>query len=206
MDPDIEPTVFIIDDDPGIRSALSRALSKRRFVVETFESAQAFLQIHTSDLFGCIVLDYGMPDMTGLELQEVLIEKGQPLPIIFITGHGGVPESVKAIKAGAIDFLEKPFRTEVLAERITAAFEVLHQQSFVRQKAAGAHRKFASLTDREKEVAEFIVANPSHTTSKDIARALHISPRTVDHHRARILEKMQIKSIIELVELSNLRS
>lgn len=204
MKPSTEPTVFIVDDDQDIRSALSRSLIKRGFRVETFASAQAFLDGYTCEMYGCLVLDYGMPEMNGLELQEILVNRGTPLPIIFITGHGGVPESVQAIKAGAIDFLEKPFRSEALVDHIKAAFEALTERSETWQKASDAKAKFAALTAREMEIAEYMVSNPSHTTSKDIARALDISPRTVDHHRARILEKMQIKSIMQLVELSNL--
>ncbi len=204
MVPSSDPTVFVVDDDHDIRSALSRALSKRGFEVKTFSSAQAFLDAYSNDMYGCLVLDYGMPGMNGLELQEMLVAKGTPLPIIFITGHGGVPESVKAIKAGAIDFLEKPFRTETLVERINAAFETLVKRNEAWQKTADATAKFESLTAREREIADFMVSNPSQATSKDIARALHISPRTVDHHRARILEKMNIKSSLQLIELANL--
>lgn len=204
MVPTSEPTVFIIDDDQDIRSSLSRALTKRGYAVEAFPSAKVFLDAFTSDYSGCLILDYGMPDMNGLELQEVLVERGIALPVIFITGHGGVPESVKAIKQGAIDFIEKPFRTDMLIERINAAFDILAEASSTNLKAAEARAKLAVLTAREREIVDFIVSNPSNTTSKDIARALNISPRTVDHHRARILEKMQLKSILELVNISNL--
>lgn len=200
--PTSDPSVFIIDDDQDIRSSLSRSLEKRGFHVLTFSSARAFLDAYVTGLNGCIILDQGMPGMTGLELQQILIEKGRALPIIFITGHGGVRESVQAMKAGAIDFLEKPFRSEVLIECIKTAFEALAQDEAGREKFEVATTKLASLTNREKEIVDFIVTNPSNTTSKDVARALEISPRTVDHHRARILEKMQIKSIVELVELS----
>lgn len=197
-----DPTVFIIDDDQDVRSSISRALERRGFSVATFDSAIAFLDAYDLDFKGCIVLDYGMPGMSGLELQQVLVSRGRALPIIFITGHGGVPESVQAMKAGAIDFLEKPFRSDVLIERINTAFETFKQTSAVHEKSDAAREKLASLTSREREIVDFIISNPSKTTSKDIARALDISPRTVDHHRARILEKMNIKSIVELVDLS----
>lgn len=198
-----DPTVYIVDDDEDIRSSLSRSLGKRGFAVKTFATAQEFLDAQESTYFGCIVLDYGMPGMNGLELQQALLDLGKPLPIIFITGHGGVPESVQAIKAGAIDFLEKPFRTDVLVDRINAAFETLTRNQALRNKSAEAHAKLSTLTDREREIVDFMVSNPALATSKDIARELDISPRTVDHHRARILEKMQMKSIMELIELSN---
>ena len=196
------PSVYIIDDDEDIRSSLSRALGMRGFQVETFDSAHAFLDAYSADFYGCIILDQGMPGMTGLELQELLISKGRSLPIIFITGHGGVPESVQAMKAGALDFIEKPFRSEVLVERINTAFVTLSATSAGREQAKAAREKLSSLTSREREIVDIIVSNPSSTSSKDLARLLDISPRTVDHHRARILEKLQIKSIVELSDLS----
>ncbi|MCQ0092015.1 response regulator transcription factor [Roseovarius sp. M141] len=200
--PETEPTVYIIDDDGDIRSSLSRALTKRGFDVLAFASAKDFLDAHDSSISGCIILDYGMPEMTGLELQKKLIADGFTIPMIFITGHGGVPESVQAMKAGAIDFLEKPFRTEILVKHIRLALETAAATSESREKARQARIKLETLTSRETEIVAMIVSNPSNTTSKEIARALDISPRTVDHHRARILEKMQIKSIVELVDLA----
>lgn len=197
-----EKTVYIIDDDDGIRSSLSRALTKRGFDVLTFASAKDFLDVHDPGISGCIILDYGMPEMNGLELQEKLVSDGFTIPIIFITGHGGVPESVQAMKAGAINFLEKPFRNEILVEHIRLALETAAETNKRVEKARQARIKLETLTSRETEVVAMIVSNPSNITSKEIARALDISPRTVDHHRARILEKMQIKSIVELVDLA----
>ncbi len=194
--------VFVIDDDEGIRSSLERSLSKRGFSVQTFAAAKAFLDVYDASMKGCIILDQGMPEMTGLELQELLVARGRTLPIIFITGHAGIPETVLAMKAGAVDFLEKPFRSDVLVERINTAFASLADRDKGYEKAKRAKDKIANLTTREKEIVEFIVTNPSHTTSKSIARALDISPRTVDHHRARILEKMQIKSVAELIDIA----
>jgi len=197
-----DKTVFIIDDDADIRTSLSRALGKRGFEVLTYGSAQEFLEAYGPDQSGCIILDYGMPGMNGLELQEKLVADGFLMPIIFITGHGGVPESVQAIKAGAVDFLEKPFRTDVLVERIRHAMTMDAATNEQREKARQARIKLETLTSREKEIVGMIVSNPSTSTSKEIARALDISPRTVDHHRARILEKMQIKSIVELIDVA----
>lgn len=198
------PKVFVIDDDASIRTSLKRTLKMRGFDVVTFTDARNFLDSIDDNISGCIVLDQGMPGMTGLELQQELLRQGSALPIIFITGHAGIPESVQAMKGGAVDFLEKPFRTDVLVDRIGAAFEILAQTTFAREKAADAQEKFALLTTREREIVDFMVANPSHTASKDVARVLEISPRTVDHHRARILEKLQIGSIVELVDLVRL--
>lgn len=197
-----DTTIFIVDDDQDIRSSLSRSLEKRGFDVQTFSSAAEFLESYDTQKSGCIILDQGMPGMTGLELQEHLASRELNIPIIFITGHAGIPESVQAIKGGAVDFIEKPFRTEVLLDRINAALEADTENRAAREKTSRARQKLESLTAREQEIVEFIVANPANTSSKDIARALEISPRTVDHHRARILEKMQVKSIVELLDLS----
>ena len=194
-------TIFIVDDDESIRLSLGRSLRKRGFVVAAFDSAQAFLDQYTKGQPGCIILDYGMAGMNGLELQEKLVTDGRAPPIIFITGHGGIPESVQAMKAGAIDFLEKPFRTDVLIERIRQALKSNAASSKNREKSVRAKIMLESLTARERQIVDMVVANPSSTTSKDIARILDISPRTVDHHRARILEKLQASSMVEVIDL-----
>jgi len=196
-------TVFLVDDEAEVRMTLSRALRKRGFTVEAFDSANSFLNQYNPDQPGCLVLDYGMPEIDGLELQSLMNKAKISLPIVFISGHGGVPESVQAMKAGAVDFLEKPFRQYELVACIQTAFE---RDIEMRQKASeqsDAQARFERLTSREKEVAIFMMKHPSNTASKEIGRALDISPRTVDHHRARILEKLEIGSVIELVELSH---
>lgn len=195
-----QSTVFLVDDDEAIRSTLSRALTKRGFVVRTFETAQGFLDEYCPEEPGCLVLDYGMPGLNGLELQTHLVDHDINIPIIFISGHGGIPETVQAMKAGAVDFLEKPFRQHVLVDCITTAFETDLNTRAAQQEVDATRQKFASLTTREQEVAQFMIDNPSNTASKEIGRALDISPRTVDHHRARILEKMGTKSVAELVK------
>jgi FixJ family two-component response regulator len=202
IDTDKFSTVFLIDDDDRIRTSLARALTKRGFRVDSFSSAESFLEAYDPTQAGCLVLDYGMPGLNGLGLQKQLSEKGIPIPIIFISGQGGVPETVQAMKAGAIDFLEKPFRQVDLVGCIETAFVTDSN----RRKAANATKiarsKFERLTVREKEVALFIIGHPSSTSSKEVGRELKISPRTVDHHRARILEKMSITSVAELIDLS----
>ncbi|MBU2994783.1 response regulator [Octadecabacter sp. 1_MG-2023] len=195
-------TVFLIDDDADVRTSLSRALNKRGFLVRTFEDARQFLDTYDPAQLGCLVLDYGLPQMDGLKLQKVLAEKHISIPIIFISGHGGVPETVQAMKAGAVDFLEKPFRQKVLVDCINAAFLADLEKRAEESQRTNALQRFATLTLREKEVANFMIANPSSTSSKEIGRELDISPRTVDHHRARILEKMDIGSVAELIDLS----
>ncbi len=200
--PEGTPTVFLVDDDERVRTSLSRALEKRGFPVDTFASAAEFLEAYDPSRPGCMVLDYEMPGLNGLELQKKLVTDGVFIPIIFISGHGGVPESVQAMKLGAVDFLEKPFRQHLLVECIETAFKTDIRNRTARATSRAARERFAQLTAREKEIAQFMIANPSNTSSKEIGRELDISPRTVDHHRARILEKMGIRSVAELIDLS----
>lgn len=194
--------VFVVDDDEAIRTSLGRALEMRGYRVETHGSAAAFLDAYDPSRTGCLVLDYGLPGMNGLELQAHMNSQGIALPIIFITGHGGVPESVQAMKGGAVDFLEKPFRQSVLVERIETACAQAARQSSAAIRENDVARRLENLTAREREIVECILDHPGQTTSKDIGRFLDISPRTVDHHRARILEKLQVRSIVELVDLT----
>ncbi len=200
--PEMPLTVFVVDDDEDIRSSLTRALGMRGYRVEAHPSAAAFLAAWDGAAPGCLVLDYGLPGMNGLELQRHLIEIGRQIPIIFITGHGGVPESVQAIRAGAIDFLEKPFPQTALIERIEAAFDQSRSQMDAAAQSQQQKALFDRLTAREAEIVAHIVANPAATSSKDIAAWLGISPRTVDHHRARILEKLGIRSLAELIAMA----
>ena len=191
-----EMTVFVVDDDAGIRTSLVRALRMRGYQVKAFASAAEFLAHDRQGAGGCLVLDYGLPGMNGLELQRHLNQMGAQLPIVFITGHGGVPESVQAIKAGAVDFLVKPFRQADLIARIETAFQITREQ---RQSQA----RFERLTDRESQIVERILANPREASSKEIAASLGISPRTIDHHRARIMEKLGVKSLAEMIALAS---
>lgn len=194
------PIVFLVDDDADIRTSLSRALGLRGYRIKAFASAQGFLEAYDGSEPGCLILDYGMPKMNGLQLQQHLKDNGILIPIIFITGHGGVPESVQAMKMGAIDFLEKPFKQSMLVDRIDAAFETDKKLREDSQRASRVHTRFEALTEREQEIAFMMATNPAHNSSKEIARQLEISPRTVDHHRARILEKMGVHSVAELLD------
>lgn len=203
---DFPLTVFLIDDDEDIRKSLQRALEKRGYAVESHASAASFLAAYDPARQGCLLLDYGMPDMNGLELQAHLNELGATIPVIFITGHGGVPESVQAIKAGAVDFLEKPFRQADLVERIETAFAIARDRLNLDERARDQRARFQRLTARELEIVERMIARPSEISSKELAMALGISPRTVDHHRARILEKMNVKSVAELIALATRQS
>ncbi|MDF3605265.1 response regulator [Paracoccus sp. DMF-8] len=200
--PDAKLTVFVVDDDDDIRKSLSRSLEKRGYEVETHASAQGFLAAYDGARSGCLVLDYGLPGMNGLELQEHLNARKLSIPIIFITGHGGIPQSVQAIKGGALDFLEKPFRQSVLIERIEAAFQIAVERDSARERMQEKAERFDRLTAREQEIVDRILEEPSETSSKEIAGFLGISPRTVDHHRARILEKLGVRSVAELIALA----
>lgn len=195
------PTVFIVDDDADVRSSLSRALELRGYRVEAYASAAGFLNIWRPDRLGCLVLDYGMPDMTGLELQSLLNERHLPIPIIFISGHGAVPQAVQAIKGGAIDFLEKPFSQSILIERIETAFSLLRDRIQSQEQTRRHQMRLDSLTARETEIVRRMIENPSEISSKEIAHHLGISPRTVDHHRARILDKTGAASVADLIAM-----
>lgn len=194
--------VFIVDDDPAVRSSLSRALRLRGFQVETFASAAEFLAGYDDHPVACLILDHGMPGMTGLELQAQLNAEGKSIPIIFITGHGGIPESVQAMKGGAVDFLEKPFRQPDLIDRIQAALDLARSRHASEAALRELRERFARLTPREQEIVDHMLSNPAEVSSKEIGRLLDISPRTVDHHRARILEKLGVVSVVELVDLA----
>jgi len=192
-----KPVVFLVDDDPSILKALPRALRQHGLEVEAYASATEFLEAYT-DKPGCLVLDLSMPDMTGLELQTELSRRQINIPTIFITGHGGVPESVQALRAGAIDFLEKPFMPEMLLQRIEEALAQDHKNRVRLKEEEDVRSRFARLTDRERDVFRLLVENSTVPSSKIMARELDISHRTVEHHRSRILEKTQTSSIPEL--------
>ncbi len=198
----IEGTVHIVDDDPAIRSSLTASLEVRGLEVETYASAQDFLHSYEDNNIGCLVLDIRMPGIDGLDMQKILIEKNYSIPIIFVTGHGNVPMSVQALKNGAVDFLEKPYRQEILLECIEQALTKSKQE---RQKLAKNEQileRFSLLTPREKEVMEQLTKNTANASNKSIAEKLDISTRTVEDHRAKIMLKMQAKSLIELVSMT----
>ena len=197
-----EKAVHIVDDDEAVRKALTRSLEQRGFTVSSYASAEAFLASYRHESPGCLVLDVRMPGINGLELQEILAEKKIPLPIIFITGHGDIPMSVRAMKGGATDFLEKPYPVEMLVERLDSALEAgiqLHESALHASEIKGCYEQ---LTPREKDVMIRLVAGAADTSNKVIARELDISHRTVDDHRARVMAKMQARSLAELVEMA----
>lgn len=194
-----DETVFVVDDDSDVRDSLASLLTAANFKAETFESARAFLASDALGRPGCLVADVRMPDMDGLELQEELSKRKSKLAVIIITGHGDVPLAVRAMKAGAVDFLEKPFEEERLLSSIRRAFAqgyAMHSQA---KAVEAVSQRIAQLTGREREVLSLVVAGRAN---KEIARALNISPRTVEIHRAHVMEKMEADSLAELVRLT----
>ncbi len=197
----VEQTVFIVDDDAAVRDALCMLLKSVGVAVESYSSAKAFLEQFDSTMPGCLVLDIRMPGMSGLELQQALIEQHSILPIIFITGHGDIPMAVQAIKDGAIDFITKPFRDQDLLDSINNALsqdEANRDEQFKREEI---RQRFDSLTRREHEVLDLVVAGKAN---KVIAIELNLSQRTVEIHRSHVMEKMETRSLAQLVKLISL--
>jgi RNA polymerase sigma factor (sigma-70 family) len=195
---DESPTVFVVDDDPGVGDAIRLLLRSVGLQSETFLSAKDFLNSYEPERPGCLVLDVRMPGMSGLELQAHLREMGSTLPIIFVTAHGDVPMAVDAVKAGALDFVQKPFRDQELLDKIQDALEVDARARADREDLDEITSRIDSLTPRETEVMDLVVAGKPN---KNIARALGISQRTVEIHRSRVMEKMQVRSVSKLVQL-----
>jgi len=190
--------VHIIDDDDAVRDSLALLLDAVGIAVRTYDSATKFLAVARGLADGCVLTDVRMPDLDGLALQRRLTDLGVTLPIIVMTGHGDVPIAVAALKAGAADFLEKPFDDERLVTAVRAALTVSREVQ--RQAAAAAQiaTRIASLTRREREVLDLLVAGKPNKT---IAYDLGASPRTVEVHRARVMEKMGARSLAELVRM-----
>jgi two-component system response regulator DctR len=193
-----EPTVHVVDDDDAIRDALAWLLRSRGVPARTWPSAESFLTEYSELMRGCLVLDVRMGGMSGVELFDRLLAKRCRLPVIFLTGHGDVPLAVGALKKGAFDFVEKPFNDNELVDRIVAA--VSHDESLRRQAQteASVTARLAELTPRERQVMERVLAGDYNKT---IADALGIAVRTVEVHRARIFEKMGVRSAVELAQL-----
>jgi two-component system, LuxR family, response regulator FixJ len=191
-----EALVYLVDDEFAVRDSLSLLIESTGQNVRSFESAEAFLNNYDPEQPGCLLLDVRMPSMSGLELQGELLRRKISIPIIFISGHAGIPDSAKAFRAGAVDFLEKPFDNEILLERIEEAIKIDTASREQLIEHFEIQNRLAHLTAREQEVLSLIVKGHSN---KEIARILDISNRTVEAHRASIMEKMQVKSLAELL-------
>ncbi len=193
-----DATVFVVDDDQAVRESLSRLMESVGQEVATYAGAQEFLDSYDPSRPGCVVLDIRMPGMSGLDLQEKLARDGMRIPVIMISGHGDVEKAVRAMKAGAVDFLRKPYKAKVLLERIGQALELdakIRRQEAERAKAAAL---IAQLTPREREVMGLLATG---APSKQIAYRLGLSRKTVDVHRAHIMMKLQIDSVVDIARL-----
>ncbi|NJM13400.1 MAG: response regulator transcription factor [Synechococcaceae cyanobacterium SM1_2_3] len=191
-------TVFIIDDDPAVRDAVGLLLRASGLQVETFASAADFLNANAVRRPGCIVLDVRMPGMSGLDLQKQLRAQGCCLPIIFMTGHGDVPMAIRAMKAGAFDFIEKPFQGEILRQRIEEALNLDCRERSRQARRTDAATRLALLSPREREVLDRVADGQYN---KVIAAELGISLSTVEIHRKRVMEKLQAGSLSDLIRL-----
>jgi two-component system response regulator FixJ len=189
-------TVFVVDDDPAIRDSLAMLLASSGYEAKSYASAAAFLASETPDAVGCMVVDVQMPGMNGLALQQELVARRFRLPVIVMTGHGDIPVAVQAMKAGAVDFLEKPFDDGVLLDGVRRALESVSSAQDQSLAAKETKRRLEQLTDREREVMDLIVAGKAN---KVIAYELSISPRTVEIHRSRVMEKMAAANLADLV-------
>lgn len=195
------PTVFIVDDDPAVRESMGMLMASAGFATHVFPSAREFLAAYEEGTPGCLVLDVRMPGMSGIELQEELGRKGARLPIVFLTAYADVPMAVGAVRAGALDFLQKPVNSDQLLERVRDALTLDAESRARRRDAEAAQLRLARLTPRETEVLVLVVAGH---TNKSIARQLGLSRRTVETHRARIMHKTGSASVPELIRIVGL--
>ena len=196
---DGKPVVYVVDDDPSVREALERLLRSADYGAKTFASASEFLDFSGPDAPGCLVLDIRMPELSGLELQDRLAEKGVSLPIVFLTGYGTVPESVKALKAGAVDFLQKPFEDGELLDAVSRGIKKHRRLRQEQNEMNALHTRLDTLTPREREVFALVV---SGMLNKQIALALGTVEKTIKVHRARVREKIGAQSLADLVRFA----
>ena len=192
--------VYIVDDNVAVGDAIRWLAEEVGLTAKVFDTAQGFLDAYQSESPGCLVLDVRMPGMSGLDLQDLMIQQGITLPVIVITGHGDVPMAVRSMKAGAFEFLQKPFNDQDLLDNIFAAIK-LHAETLAKtNQAAEARKNIEALTRRELEVLKHLRSGKS---SKSIAKELRISVRTVEGHRSKIMNKMRANSLAQLIETAN---
>lgn len=196
---DASATVYVVDDDPSVRTALQRLVAAAGLRVETFPSANAFLEHQRPDAPECLLLDVRMPGPDGLDLQEQLGEAGIDIPIVFLTGFGDVPTSVEAMKAGAVDFLTKPVDDDELLEAIDRAITQHSQIRREQQEIATLQARYETLTPRQREVFAYVVTG---MLNKQIARELNVTVTTIKSHRAQVMRKMEAESLADLVRFA----
>ena len=196
---DTDPIVFIVDDDDSVRKALTRLIKSVDLNVETFASADDFLQRESHDGPACLLLDIRMPGLSGLDLQDELVAAGRTLPIIFISAHGNIPLSVRAMKAGAVDFIEKPFEDQTLLDAINQSLKKDRQAKLEQAELREIQRRVDCLTVRERQVFALVV---SGKLNKQVAFELGTTERTIKAHRARVMKKMQANSLADLIRLA----
>ncbi len=194
-----EPIVFVVDDDESVRTAIRSLLASVGLRVETFGSSREFLAHARPDAPTCLILDVRLPGASGLDLQRELVASGASIPIVFITGHGDVPMSVQAMKAGAMEFLTKPFRDQQLLDAVHQALDRNREERRQRAEVGELHRRHAALTLREREVMTLVVAG---LLNKQVAAELGISEITVKAHRAQVMQKMGADSLATLVRIA----
>jgi FixJ family two-component response regulator len=194
-------TVFVVDDDENVRKALARLIRSAGMTARTFPTAEAFLAENHAVPTSCLVLDFRLPGLNGLQLQEALNRKGYPIAIIFITGHGDVPTSVRAMKAGAVDFLQKPFTGHDLLDTIRRAVGRTRDAVAKQAETAEIQRRYDTLTAREREVFSLVVTG---LLNKQVAGELGAAEKTIKIHRGRVMAKMQAPSVADLVRMAGL--
>lgn len=194
-----DPIIFVVDDDEAVRLSTEMLIKSMGLRVESFHSAAEFLEDFDPQQPGCVILDIRMPGMSGLELQQHLNEMKASIPIVFVTGHGDVPMAVQAMKAGAVDFIQKPFRDQELIDRVHAALDEDREKRQESAVQAEINARIKALTSREFEVMGLVVEGKPN---KEVAFDLGLSPRTVEIHRARVMQKMRAGSLADLVRMA----
>jgi FixJ family two-component response regulator len=196
---DVKPVVFIVDDDPSVRRSLERLIQSVGLAAKSFASAAQFLQSGHGQETGCLILDVRMPEISGLELQEKLATAGVRLPIIFVSGHGTVPMSVRAMKAGALDFLQKPFDEQDLLDAVYRATERSRKEQAQHRELKELEARIRTLTPKEHEVFVWVITG---LPNKNIADRLDTAEKTIKVHRASIMKKMNAQSVADLVRMA----